>query len=172
METYLLMPIALLLGTIAGTLTGLFPGIHINLISAILVSSLSLPFISSLPIISLIVFIVSMSITHTFLDFIPSILLGAPEEDSFLSVLPGHQLLKQGRGYEAIILTLYGSISALLFLPILIPAFIFFLPTVFSSIKLIIPFILVFISVFLICREKDILLSLLVFVLSGLLVFL
>src|SRR3989344_7011318 len=99
---------ALLLGTIAGTLTGLFPGIHINLISAILVSSLSLPFISSLPIISLIVFIVSMSITHTFLDFIPSILLGAPEEDSFLSVLPGHQLLKKGRGYEAIILTLYG----------------------------------------------------------------
>src|SRR3989304_1437469 len=99
--------IALLCGVIAGTFTGLFPGIHINLIAALLLSSLSAlsKYFSPL---QLIIFIVAMSITHTFIDFIPSIFLGAPEEDTFLSILPGHQLLREGKGYEAVILTLYG----------------------------------------------------------------
>ena len=85
--------IALALGIIAGTITGLTPGIHINLVAVILVSaSLILP-IS--PII-LVVFIVAMSITHTFLDFIPSIFLGAPDDDTVLSVLPGHKVTSSG----------------------------------------------------------------------------
>jgi len=93
--------LALFLGILAGTFTGLSPGIHINLVSTILVSSL--PFLSFLPLISLVVFIVSMSITHTFIDFIPSIYFGAPEEDNFLSVLPGHKMLNQGKAHEAFV---------------------------------------------------------------------
>ena len=85
----------LLIGIVAGTLTGLAPGIHINLVSAILLFSLDK--FQSIPLISIVVFIVSMSITHTFIDFIPSIFLGAPEEDNFLSILPGHQLFMEGK---------------------------------------------------------------------------
>jgi putative membrane protein len=158
---------ALLLGCIIGTFTGLFPGIHINLIAAILISSLAF-FPTSNPIL-LIIFIVSMSITHTFLDFIPSIFLGAPEEDSFLSVLPGHQLLQKGQGFKAIILTLYGSLAALAIILIFTPVFLYALPTLQKTITPILPFLLIFASFYLIFREDYFLTSLTVFLLAGIL---
>jgi len=157
--------IALLIGIIAGTFTGLAPGIHINLVAAILLSSLS--YFPGVPLIALAVFITSMSITHTFLDFIPSIFLGAPEEDTFLSVLPGHELLLEGKGHTAVILTLYGSLFALPVILIFTPLFIYFLPTFYASIKLAIPFILIFISLYLIFREENFMLSLITFLLAG-----
>ena len=159
---------ALLLGVLSGTFTCLAPGIHINLISAILLGSLtSIPFLDTLPKISLAVFIVSMAVTHSFLDFIPSIFLGAPDEESFLSILPGHQLLKQGKGYEAVVLTLYGSLSSLPIVLVFIPIFIFFLPAINQIIYPIIPFILIFASLYLVFREKEFLIPLSVFFLAG-----
>jgi len=157
--------VALLLGVLSGTLTGLAPGIHINLISAIIVSSLT--FLSVFPPIILVIFIVAMSITHTFIDFIPSIYLGAPEEDSFLSILPGHKLLLEGLGHQAFVMTLYGSLTAIPLILILSPLFLFFLSPIFNFTKIFIPFILLFISLFIILREKSILPSLIVFSLSG-----
>ena len=133
--------LALLLGVIIGTLTGISPGIHINLISSLIVSSL--PLLAFIQPIALAIFIVAMSITHTFLDFIPSIFLGAPEEDSFLSILPGHQLLLEGRGYEAFIITLYGSLTALIIILLISPLFIIFLPFIYNVTKLAIPFALI-----------------------------
>jgi putative membrane protein len=112
-----------------------------------------------------------MSITHTFLDFIPSIFLGAPEEDNFLSILPGHRMLIDGRGYEAVVITLYGSLTALAIILLFTPIFILFLPSLFAIIKTIIPFILIFISFYLIFREKNYILSIVVFVLAGFLGF-
>lgn len=157
--------IALLLGIIAGTFTGLSPGIHINLVATILTASLA--YFSNVPLISLAVFIVSMSITHTFIDFIPSIFLGAPEEDSFLSLLPGHQLLLEGKGYEAFILTLYGSIFAIPVILIFTPIFIFTLPTLYDLIKTVMPFLLIFLSLYIVLREDNFILSLIVFILAG-----
>ena len=43
--------------------------------------------------------IVAMSIAHTFLDFIPSTFLGAPECETALSVLPAQGMLLEGSGY-------------------------------------------------------------------------
>ena len=160
--------IALVVGIIAGILTGLAPGIHINLISAILLGSLAtIPFLDAFPPIYLAVFIVSMAVTHSFLDFIPSIFLGAPDEDTMLSVLPGHRLLKQGRGYEAVVIALYGSLTAIIIVLIFIPIFIFGLPLVYELIAGIIPFILIFASLYLILREKEFFVPLIVFVLAG-----
>ena len=157
--------LALLLGILAGTFTGLMPGIHINLISAFLVASLS--YFSSTPLIALAVFIASMSITHTFLDFIPSIFLGAPNEDTFLSILPGHEMLLQGQGFKAVFLSLIGSLTAIPIILIFTPLFILFLPPLYLSLKFLIPFILIFISIYLILREQDFFLSAAVFILSG-----
>ena len=105
----------LLLGIIFGTITGLIPGVHINLIGAFIVSLSASLFYLINPI-YLVVFIVAMAVTHTFVDFIPSIFLGCPDTDTELSVLPGHELLKKGEGYEAIILTCYGSLAAIFIL--------------------------------------------------------
>ena len=162
--------LALVLGLIAGTITGLSPGIHINLVAAFLTASIG--HFTSIPLIVLVVFIVAMSITHTFLDFIPSIFLGAPEEDSFLSVLPGHQLLKEGKGHEAFVITIYGSLTALIIILLFTPLYIWFLPNIFTTIKFAIPFILIFISLYLILREEEPFISLVTFSLAGLLGFL
>ncbi|MDO8460096.1 MAG: tripartite tricarboxylate transporter permease [Nanoarchaeota archaeon] len=159
--------IALIIGVIAGTFTGLFPGIHINLVAAGLLASVDS--FSGVPVMALVVFIVAMSITHTFIDFIPSILLGAPNEDTFLSVLPGHRLLQEGKGYEAIVLTLYGSLMALPILIVFTFIFIAFLPFVFNFVKLILAYILIFVSLYMIFREDNFISAFIVFILAGLL---
>ncbi|MEI6731678.1 MAG: tripartite tricarboxylate transporter permease [archaeon] len=159
--------IPLVLGVLAGTFTGLAPGIHINL-----VATLSIALLASAPsslAIPLVIFIVAMSITHTFIDFIPSIFLGAPEEDTFLSILPGHQLLNEGKGYRALILTLYGSIFAIPVVIVFTPLFTTFLPIVYPVIKQFMPFILLFLSCYLILRAEFKIPSLIVFILSGVL---
>src|SRR3989344_1270370 len=158
--------LALLLGLLAGTITGLFPGIHVNLVAVFLLS-LTPKLLNYTSPLSLAIFIVVISITHSFLDFIPSIFLGAPDEESFLSILPGHELLKEGKGYEAVVLTLYGSLVALIIIIIFIPVFIYILPSIQDAISSIIPFILIFISFFLIFREENFLSSIIIFLLAG-----
>lgn len=145
--------LALVVGILIGTLTGLFPGIHINLVGVFLltISPLLLTFT---PPIALVVFIIALAITHTFVDFIPSIFLGAPNEDTALSVLPGHKLLLEGYGYIAIVLTVYGGLIAIPLLLILTPLFIKFLPIIYPYVTRIMPIILILISGFLIYREK------------------
>lgn len=157
--------LAILVGLLAGTITGLIPGLHINLISVFIIASL--PALARFSPLTIALFITSMAITHTFVDFIPSIFLGAPEEDSFLSVLPGHEMLKQGLAHQAIILTLYGSLTALAIIIIFTPIFIKFLPLIYDQTQKIIAFILIFASLYLILREKRVALALSVFFLSG-----
>ncbi|MFH1326572.1 MAG: tripartite tricarboxylate transporter permease [archaeon] len=160
----------LLLGLLAGTITGLIPGIHINLIGALLVSA-SFSLIYFIPPIYLIVFIVSMAITHTFLDFIPSIFLGCPDTDTELSILPGHKLLKKGQGYVAILLTAHGSLAAIFILIIIIYPAIILINLFYNTIKFLIPYFLIIISILLISLEKKKSKALLVFLLTGFLGF-
>ena len=160
--------IFLLLGILSGVFTGLAPGIHINLIGAILVS-LSISLFSWINPIYLVVFIVAMAITHIFVDFIPSIFLGAPEDGTELSVLPGHEMLKQGRGYEAIMLTNYGSVAAIFILMVVSMPLIILVPKIYNLIVDFIPFILIAVSLFMILAEKKYFSALIVFVLSGIL---
>jgi putative membrane protein len=159
--------LALILGVSFGIITGLFPGIHINLVAAGLLALVSGSLLAGLPVMALVVFVVAMAVTHTFIDFIPSIYLGAPEEDSFLSVLPGHTLLREGRGHEAVVLTLYGSLVGLVIVIIFSFIFVWLLEDVFSLLEGLIPYILIFASFYLIFREEDFLVSIVVFVLAG-----
>jgi len=145
--------IAALLGILAGIVTGLIPGIHINLVSLLVVSlSVYLLDIFSLP--SLGVFIISMAITHTFLDILPAIFLGAPDADTALGVLPGHKLLMKGMGYEAVKLTVIGSLFSLIFAMFLFPFFIFIVPNVYETIQPFIGWILLFIVIYMVLIEK------------------
>ncbi len=154
------------IGIIAGTITGLIPGIHINLIGVLLISLSASLFISINPI-YLIVFIVSMAITHTFIDFIPSIFLGCPDTDTELSVLPGHELLKKGQGYQAIILTCYGSIAAIFILILISFPSILIISKIYEFTKIILPYLLIGISTLLILLERKKLSALFVFLFSG-----
>lgn len=160
--------IALLLGLVAGTFTGLIPGIHINLIGALLVS-LSASLLFKIDSIYLVSFITSMAITHTFVDFIPSIFLGCPDTDTELSILPGHFLLKKGIGYKAIILTLYGSLAAIFVLITISLPSIFIMAKIKNIVPILIPGLLILASLFLISTEKNKLKAFFVLSLTGLL---
>jgi len=143
--------IPLIIGILAGTFTGLIPGIHINLVAIL---ALSLVFISTLPTTTLLIFITAMAITHTFIDFIPAIFLGAPDEDTALGILPGHEFLLNGQGHQALKLTLLGSTIAITSLFLVVPIFIFLIPKTYPFIQRMMGFLLIWIVIFLIYNEK------------------
>jgi len=95
-----------------------------------------------------------MAITHTFLDTIPSVFLGAPDESTVLSVLPGHRMLLQGKGYEAVMLTVIGSLASLILVLAFFPLFATFMETIYNFLKTYIAYFLIAIVTFLILREK------------------
>lgn len=163
--------IAALVGIGAGIFTGLVPGIHVNLVSVLLItlSSSLLGFASPL---ALATFIISLGITHTFLDSIPSIFLGAPDADMVMGVLPGHRLLLEGRGFEAVKLTVVGSflslLGTLLVVPLLIPVF----PFLHNLIEPYLAYLLILVILFMVWKEKGLrkmVWALIVFFLSGVL---
>jgi putative membrane protein len=163
--------IAALLGILAGIFTGLIPGIHINLVS-LLVVSLSAYLLDIFSLTSLGIFIISMALTHTFLDVLPAIFLGAPDADTALGVLPGHRLLLQGKGYEAVKLTVIGSLFGLILALMLIPIFIKIIPNVYGRIQNYIGWILLGVVVYMGLIEKGMnrkFWSLIVFSMAGIL---
>src|SRR2546428_5730781 len=140
-----------LLGIGIGVVTGLIPGMHVNNIIPILLTS---SFFISDPL-SLSVMIISIAVTQTFIQFIPSIFLGAPEEGTSLSVLPGHKLLFEGRGYEAVKLTVIGGIGSLLLTMFLVTIFSQYFQTFYTLSRPYIQYLLLFIIAAMIVSEKS-----------------
>lgn len=114
-----------LLGITLGLLTGLLPGLHVNNIALILLTLTTTITATLSPLTSYGItptfilvltcgLIVSLSISHAIHQYIPSTFVGAPNEDTALSVLPAHKLLLTGNGYKAISLSVLGSIGGIL----------------------------------------------------------
>lgn len=162
--------IACILGILCGTITGLIPGIHVNTVGAFVFASSSYLLASYSPEV-LCVFLISMAISHALLEFIPSMFLGVPEEGTVLSILPGHQLLLEGRGKEAVRLAAFGGFGAILITALLLPLFIMILPAIYGPIKPYIWILLVIISIYMLMRLnndlKSFLWSTALFLLSG-----
>ncbi|ADG12819.1 protein of unknown function DUF112 transmembrane [Methanocaldococcus infernus ME] len=103
------MVIYIILGSLCGIFTGLIPGIHPNNIVAL--SFIFSPLLGE----NYPYFLVSLVITHYFINFIPSALLGVPDDETAMSVLPMHKLTLKGRAYEAIFLAGLGSFLGVIF---------------------------------------------------------
>jgi len=159
----------ILVGIGGGVVTGLFPGIHINLVGAILLIFVEKG--SSINPLFIVVLIISMSITHVFVDFIPSILLGAPEEGTELSVLPGYELLKKGLGLQAISLTSLGCLYGTFILILLFPIFYFITFPIYNFLKPGVAILLLIACAFLIFSDEKKIGALIVFLISGMLGF-
>ena len=158
--------IALILGILAGTFTGLIPGIHVNLIS-LMVLGASGYFLGFIETITVSIFIVSMAITHTFMDSIPGIFLGAPDSDMVLGVLPGHRMLLDGEGYQAVKLTVIGSFFGLILSVSLIPLLIPVVTIAYAFLKGIMAYVLIGVVLFMIWKEQKKLAALFQFLLAG-----
>ncbi|MFC1648829.1 tripartite tricarboxylate transporter permease [Nanoarchaeota archaeon] len=158
--------IAILAGILSGIVTGLTPGIHINLVSLIVVSTAAF-LLNYFSLISLACFIIAMSVTHSFLDAIPGIYLGAPSAEQVLGVLPGHRYLLQGNGLMALKLTLIGSFGALVLSTLMFPAFLLLVKYGYPLIRDYIGYFLVVIVIFMILTDRKPIWALFVFLTSG-----
>ncbi len=112
--------LAVLAGSLVGTITGLIPGLHTNTIAILVVSSVGFV-LEKFEFLTIGAFLISMVVVHSFVDYIPSIFLGAPESSTVLSVLPGHRMLAEGLGLKALKYTLSGGVSAFLLTLMLLP---------------------------------------------------
>ncbi|SDF94845.1 putative membrane protein [Methanolobus vulcani] len=101
--------LSLFAGYFLGVISGLIPGIHSNNFALILLAFSPMLSEHGLPLVCIAAMILANSLSHTFHDIIPAIFLGAPGDDLALAVLPGHTLLLEGRGAEAIRLSALGS---------------------------------------------------------------
>ncbi len=164
--------IACFVGILIGTSTGMIPGIHVNTAGAILFASSSflLTFLSPE---FLCVLMVAMSVAHALIEFVPSMLLGVPQEGTATSILPGHRMVLQGRSKEVIRIVSVGGFGAILVTILMLPVFAIALPILHDLTKPFTWMILLIASLYLTYdltnSFKDFLWSLLLFALSGLL---
>ncbi|WP_255196593.1 tripartite tricarboxylate transporter permease [Halorarius litoreus] len=108
-----------LAGITLGGVSGLVPGLHANNMALLLASvATALPgpprFVAAA--------MLAAGVVHTFLDVVPMLALGVPDPAMAASALPGHRLVLQGRGHEAIRLSALGSGLAVAFaVPLAVP---------------------------------------------------
>ncbi len=106
-------------GILLGTLSGLTPGLHANNFALLLAG-----FAPAIPAEPLYVgaAMLAAGVTHTFLDIVPALALGVPDPALAPTALPGHKLVLEGRGKEALRLSALGSGLAVAFaVPLAIP---------------------------------------------------
>ncbi|MEI7961830.1 MAG: tripartite tricarboxylate transporter permease [archaeon] len=134
-------------GIIAGIIAGLIPGIHTNNIAVLLATS---PIFG----IEATAFILSMCTVQVFIDFIPSIFIGAPSETTFEAILPAHKMFLDGRAYEAICYTTFGAIIAIIAGALLTPVFFLFIEQNSTEIMKSTPAVLAFALIIFVIHEK------------------
>ncbi len=156
------------LGVGCGVITGLIPGIHVNLIAIILLSYVNM-LLNHFSLFSLGCFIIALAVTHTFLDAIPTIYLGMPDSATALGVLPGHRYLLKGWGYMAVKLTLIGSFFGLILGVVLIPFLFFVVKLAYPILNSLMVLVLLMVVVFMIFKDRRKMWSIIVFILSGIL---
>ena len=159
--------LAIVAGILAGVFAGLLPGIHPNLI-AVLVSSSSVFLLNYMQSLTLAIFITSLAISNVFISIIPSIFLGAPDAETALSILPGHKMLLEGRGYEAIAISTIGALAGIILAISSTPLIILLTKFLYNTTSSIIGYILIIICIWLILKDNHSkLFALILFILSG-----
>jgi putative membrane protein len=158
-----------MLGIGLGVSTGLIPGIHVTNFIPMVFALALVPSLSSM---CLVATIVAMTVVNTFIKYIPSTFLGAPEEGTKLSVLPAHRLLLEGNGYDAIKLTAFGCLTSLMLSAVLLWPLLLFIIPAYGIIQPQMHWLLIGILVIMIASErskKGVLWAVSIFFLSGLL---
>ncbi len=114
------LAVGFVLGGIAlGTVSGLVPGLHANNFALLLAA-----FAPAVPGPARYVGMAMLAagVVHTFLDVVPALALGVPDPAMAATALPGHRLVLQGQGREALRLSALGSGLAVAFaVPLAIP---------------------------------------------------
>jgi len=155
----------LFLGILVGIIFGLLPGVHPNTI--VILIPLLASFNLETPL--LLAFIVAVAVTNSIASFLPSILLSVPDSGNELSILPGHRMLLDGYGYQAVKLTVVGSIGAVILCAAAFPLLVVIVPFLFDSLSNYIYLLLIIIAAIMVFSEqgKKKLIALALFFASG-----
>ena len=115
--TLVIVLIASLAGAGLGLFSGLTPGIHANTLASMLLvafPSMEAALSGIVPeetvALAVCACVMSASVVHSFVDFVPSVFIGAPDSEDAVSVLPGHRLLLEGHGMAAVRAAAIGSL--------------------------------------------------------------
>ena len=146
------------IGVFLGCMTGLIPGFHVNNVALIALSLTPLAIGLGIPLSAVAAIIVAMGTVHTFLNYIPSALVGAPDGDTALALLPGHRMLLAGNATQGVAYSARGSqLGLLLSIPLLLFARFLFGENpglgFYEDSREILPYLLLAISLFLILTE-------------------
>jgi putative membrane protein len=104
---------------------------------------------------SLIAFILSVSITDLFVNYIPNIFLSVPDSELVLNILPGHRLVLEGKGYDALFISLLGAFGTLILSLALLPVLIKILPAIHNTIYPFIHWFLLLTIIWMCLIEED-----------------
>ena len=143
---------AVLVGVALGTVSGLTPGLHANNFALLLVAVA--PAVPGPP--ELVgAAMLAAGVTHTFLDVVPALALGVPDAAMAVTALPGHRLVLEGRGREALRLSALGSGLAVVFaVPFALPLT-WLMVRFYPTIRLRLPIVLAGVAVYLVATEGD-----------------
>jgi len=108
----LTLVLAFLVGMATGILSGLTPGLHVNVAAALLAASAPVWTSLGLPPLAAAVGIVTAAVAHAFFEAVPSLFLGVPSDEAY-ALLPAHRLVRRGRGLEALGYTVSGAMWGL-----------------------------------------------------------
>lgn len=133
-------------GIAIGAITGLVPGLHVNLLAAL---ALLLPLGAEASL-----GIVAIGVVHTFVSILPTTYLGMPDEGA-LSILPAHRLRMEGAAREAVRISLHTSMLAVLVVMALLVPYRWALgiPAVLPFLQTIAPVVLLLVPAWLVMRD-------------------
>lgn len=145
---------SILAGYLLGVFSGLVPGIHTNNFALMLVALSPILTEQGLPPFYVALIILSNAVAHTFHDIIPSVFLGAPDGDTALAVLPGHKLLLEGFGAEAVRLSALGSAASVVVSLLFVVPFSLFFGAMYPYLEEYMAWVLLFIVFLMLASEK------------------
>ncbi len=142
-----------LIGFQIGVISGLIPGLHVNNFAFILLG-LSGVLAEFFPVLYIASAMICASITHSFLDAVPSLILGVPDESMALAALPGHRLVLEGRGKEAVTLSAMGSLLSVSFALLLAAPVTFVMTNIYPFLQRNMALVLIGVVAFILFTEK------------------
>lgn len=134
--------LAIITGITLGIITGLTPGLHVNTVGLI-IFSISDYLLEKTTALTLCSFFVSISLCHAMLEFIPSLLMAIPDEDTILSIQPGHRLLFKGKSRLSVRIVSFGGYLSIIILIMIMPLLLMILPPVYYALKNYIAYLLI-----------------------------
>ncbi len=118
-------------GTLLGAVFSLLPALHIYNVAGLFLLAM-MAFKVVIPPLFLALTLLASLVAYGFLNTVPSVFFGVPDESTAFMVLPSSKCMLHGRGYEASMLTGVGSLGGILLIAAFAPFALGFIPTVRS----------------------------------------